>query len=68
MPVYINAAAMRIIPTESALKGAVCGNSPHLVSFVIQGPQVKSERTLSLIALLLLIHRFAEGEIASQVC
>jgi len=37
MPVYIDAAAMGIIPPEYALKGRVCGNSPHLESFFIEG-------------------------------
>ena len=44
---YIDAVAMRIIPIKYALKGHVCGNSPHLEPFVMQGRRVKSERTLS---------------------
>ena len=68
MPVYIDAAAMRIIPTEHALKGAVFGNSPHLVFFVIERPRVKSERSLSQLEKLLLIHRFEKGKIAQRVC
>ena len=62
MPVYIDAVAMRIIPTEYALKGAVCGISPHLGFFVIEVSQCTSERSLSKIVLLSLTHRCAGGE------
>jgi len=67
MPVYIDAAAMRIIPTEHALKGAVCGNAPHLVFFVIEMPRAKSERPLSISAQPLLIQLFEKGKIAQRV-